>query len=614
MASKSLQIIGFLSLMLLPISAKSQAKVVLNKVKGAYALGEQAQFRISTTVIGKVYYELLLDARSDRTIVKKGDFTAKAERLDTVVTFTMTSGGVVLCRIFQDGSPATSTVAVFDPLSIKPLESEPADFDAFWTQQKTILRNIGLDPQLTFLRTLPRGSKLYLLQINNVNTRKTYGYLVVPAEAGLHPAVVVLPPFSDLPFEPSDFVANNFAEYCNAITLHLTVHNTPPNVVDPMAYKPDNLLQADGYYNRLMIMGCLQAVNYLAQRPDFNGSLGVTGNSQGAGLAISVGGLDSRVSAILAANPASSEQQGVRFNRASGFPRYVKQGSDLSLDTNIVRQTAKYQDVMYFAKRYKNPLLVLNGYRDEVTPAATVFAAFNQHRGVGVLLHERELGHEYPTEFWYGRYSFFKQHLVGFENPFDFTKTFDIDAGSNRLNVQKDTVILRGSTALSGVVNTAVPVRWEKIEGNGTVNFSNPTSRQTSAKFSTSGTYVLRFSAEDDYKINESFEAKYYSFCDYITVEIKSTATIEAKEIAANNFKISPNPTANTCQITWQPTQSYRAVRLYDALGKRILTQPISPNDQQATLNLSALPNGIYVAEMENREGRKVGVKIVKSP
>ena len=614
MISKSLQIIGFLSLMGLPIAAKSQAKVVLNNVKGAYALGEQAQFRISTTVFGKVYYEMVLDARNDRSIVKKGDFTAKAGRLDTVVTFTMTSGGVVLCRVFQDGSPATSTVAVFDPLSIKPLESEPTDFDAFWTQQKTILRNIGLDPQLTFLRTLPRGSKLYLLQLNNVNTRKTYGYLAVPASAGPHPAVLVLPPFGDLPFEPNDFVANNFAEQCNAITLHLTVHNTPPNVMDAMAYKPDNLLQADGFYNRLMIMGCLQAVNYLAQRTDFNGSLGVTGNSQGAGLAISVGGLDSRVSAIMAANPASSEQQGVRFNRPSGFPRYVKQASDLSLDTTIVRQMAKYQDVMYFAKRYKNPLLVLNGYRDEVTPAATVFAAFNQHRGVGVLLHERELGHDYPTEFWFGRYSFFKQHLTGFENPFDFTKTFDINAGLDRLNVQKDTVILRGSTALSGVVNTAVSVRWEKIEGNGTVTFASPTSRQTSAKFSTTGTYVLRFSAEDDYKINEPFEAKYYSFCDYITVEIKSSATIEAKDVAANNFKISPNPTANTCQITWQPTQSYRAVRLYDALGKRILTQPISPNDQQATLNLSALPNGIYVAEMENREGRKVGVKIVKSP
>ena len=613
MINKSLQIIGFLSLIFLPFAAKSQAKVVLDKVKGVYALGEQAQFRISTTVIGKVSYEMILDTRDIRSIVKKGDFMANAGRLDTVVTFTMTSGGVVLCRVFEEGSPAASIVAAFDPLSIKPLESEPTDFDAFWTQQKTILRTIGLDPQLTFLRTLPRGSKLYLLQLNNVNTRKTYGYLAVPPSAGPHPAVLVLPPFGDLPFDPNDFVANNFSEYCNAITLHLTVHNTPPNVVDPMAYKPDNLLQADGYYNRLMIMGCLQAVNYLAQRTDFNGSLGVTGNSQGAGLAISVGGLDSRVSAVMAANPTSSEQQGFRFYRASGFPRYVKQASDLSLDTIIVRQTAKYQDVMYFAKRYKNPLLMLNGYKDEVTPAATVFAAFNQHRGVGVLLHERETGHDYPTEFWFGRYSFFKQYLKDFENPFDFTKTFDIDAGADRLNVQKDTVILRGATALSGVVNTAVPVRWEKIEGNGTVTFSNPTSRQTSAKFSTSGTYVLRFSAEDDYKINEPLEAKYYSFCDYITVEIKNTATIELKDIKANNFKISPNPTTNVCQIAWQPTENYRAVRLYDALGKRLSTQSISSNDQQVSLNLSALSNGVYIAEMENREGQKIGLKVVKS-
>jgi cephalosporin-C deacetylase len=614
MLKKSLQIIGYLCLIILPFSAKSQVKITVDKVKATYALGEQAQFRINTTFAGKVSYEILFDPRDDRSVIKKGFFTAQSGRLDTVVQFTMATGGMVFCRAFQDGSPTTSTSVAFDPLSIKPLEAEPADFDNFWNQQKTILRGIAPNAQLVLLQTLPRGSKLYLLQLDNVNNRKTFGYLTVPPTAGAHPAVLVIPPFGEQPFQPSDFVANDFAERCNAVTLHLTVHNAAPNVLDPMAYLPNNLLQADGYYNRLMVMGCLQAVEYLAKRSDFNGSLGVTGNSQGGGLAITVGGLDSRVTAILAANPASSEQQGVRFNRASGFPRYVKQGGDLNIDTNIVRQTAKYHDVMYFAKRYKNPLLVLAGYKDEVTPSATVFAAFNQHRGVGAILHERELGHDYPTEFWYGRYSFFKQHLAGFDNPFDFTKTLDIKAGDDRLNVTKDTINLNGLTYLSGVINSTIPVRWEKIDGPGTVTFSSPTSRQTSVRFSAIGTYTLRFSSEDEYKINEPTEAKFYSFCDYIVIETKGNATQDTPDAAElNSFKISPNPTVNDCTIRWQPTYNYRNVRLFDASGKLLQSKSIGVGNQQVMLNLSALAKGMYVAEMENLEGRKLGLKIFKT-
>jgi cephalosporin-C deacetylase len=148
--NKSLQIIGFLCLMILPISAKSQVKVAVDKAKATYALGEQAQFRISTTFAGKVSYEILFDPRDDRSVIKKGSFTAQIGRLDSVVQFTMTTGGLVFCRVFQDGSPQFTTSAAFDPLSIKPLESEPADFDAFWNQQKTLLRGIAPNPQLVF--------------------------------------------------------------------------------------------------------------------------------------------------------------------------------------------------------------------------------------------------------------------------------------------------------------------------------------------------------------------------------------------------------------------------------------------------------------------------------
>jgi Secretion system C-terminal sorting domain len=180
--------------------------------------------------------------------------------------------------------------------------------------------------------------------------------------------------------------------------------------------------------------------------------------------------------------------------------------------------------------------------------------------------------------------------------------------------VTKDTVNLNGLTYLSGVINSTIPVRWEKIDGPGTVTFSSPTSRQTSARFGAIGTYTLRISAEDDYKINEPTEAKFYSFCDYIVVETKGNATKETpNNVEISSFKISPNPNIGDCQISWNSTSNYKTIRLFDPLGKLVLTKSIDTGNQQVMLNLAGFSNGIYIAEMENINGRKIPLKVIKN-
>ena len=601
-------------LYLFPLNLKSQFKVTLDRATANYAVGELAAVRIGSNVFGTGTYEIYFDPKISNSTIKKGEFTIKQGQNDTVVLFTLQSPGVVYFKASQNNGSAQTLTIAFSPLNIQPLESEPSDFDAFWTQQKKILQAIPPNPKLTLLSTLARGSKLYLLQLDNVNNRKVYGYLTVPASVGKHPAVLLLPPFGDAPIDANDFVLNDFAEKCNAIALQLTIHNTPPNQFDPTAYKPNNLLKADEYYNRLMLLSCLQAVQYLNQREDFNGSLGVAGNSQGAGLAISLGGLDNRVSAVMAANPASSEQQGYRFKRTSGFPSFMKQATELGLDTNIVKITSKYHDVAYFAKRYKKPLLVLNGYKDDVTPAATVFTAFNQFKGMGVMLHEREVGHDYTAEYWYGRYAFFKQHLTGFENTFDFKKSFYINAGENRSNVTTDTIILRGSVAIDGVTNESFPVRWEKIDGIGSVTFDEPNKYQTTAKFSLPGTYLLRFSSTHDYTINTP-EAKFYTLSNYVNVEIKSKSqdTVSTSNMnEQKDLRIYPNPNGGDLKIAWEPIYSYKSIKFYDAVGNLRLTQTVPSNQLSININISNIPDGTYIVELENTKGRKFTHKVVK--
>lgn len=598
---------------LFPFLSKSQVKITIDNVKATYAAGEKAAFRISSNVFGTGTYSIFYDPRDANSIIKKGSFTIRQGQSDTVVLYGLPHAGVVFFKAEQNGNSATVN-AVYDPLSIQPIEAEPVDFDDFWRKEKEKLRLVPINPQLTLKSTLPNGSKLYFLKLDNVDGRTVNAYICVPAGSGKFPAVIQLPPFGTSPFEPDGFIMTDFAEKCKSIVVQMTVHNTPPNIEDPNAYKPDDLTNPMKFYNRWMLLGGLRAIDYVASRSDFNGSLGLCGNSQGGGLSISLAGLDDRVKAVLAIAPANIEQQGTRYGRASGFPRYNIGGAALGMDTNLVKTASKYHDAMYFLKRYKGALMMQTGYKDDVAPSATHFAAYNQFTGAATMLHLREMGHNYPEEYWLGRYAFFSQHLTGFVNPFSFKKTYNISAGDDQKDLPLDSVILRGAVFKDGAENQTLPVLWEKVSGIGDVTFENAKSRTTKVRFSEAGTYVLRFSAEDDYLINDPAQAKYYSMRDFVTVVVKKkdegggSVVPEVKDMI-----VSPNPSTGVFRVRWEAIYAYKSVQVFDSSGRQVFEKTLSVDLKEVKLDLSKLQDGIYTLAFVNKYNRCVTKKIVKN-
>jgi len=82
-------------------------------------------------------------------------------------------------------------------------------------------------------------------------------------------------------------------------------------------------------------------------------------------------------------------------------------------------------------------------------------------------------------------------------------------------------VTLNGAAFQEGVPNLTWEVDWTVEEGSGNVNFENSNSRTTTATFSNSGTYLLRFTAYDKEKINLSGEeAKLITMSDYVRVTV----------------------------------------------------------------------------------------------
>lgn len=76
-----------------------------------------------------------------------------------------------------------------------------------------------------------------------------------------------------------------------------------------------------------------------------------------------------------------------------------------------------------------------------------------------------------------------------------------------------------------------------------------------------------------------------------------SSPTVGINEASQLAFSMYPNPTSNSLNIT---TEGPAQVELFNALGQKIISQEVANN---STLNVSALPAGIYQVTVQSAKG-----------
>ena len=498
----------------------AQINVTTDQNDAYYEVGQTATFNITSQQSGQLNYTLKYDNFADP--IQTGTLNINPGQTLTL-THTASEAGIVICTVTMNDNNAV-TAASFSPYEIEAFEDEPADFDAFWNTQKNILAGVPIDAQVTWHSSTPY-STTYRVNLGNINNRRVYGYISIPNGPGPFPAVITFPAFGDVANTAAP--ENHMAENVNVISMSVSIHNVEPDEIDPNAYEPDNYVDKDGLYYKNAIMGGVRAIDYIFSRPDFDGqNLGTTGVSQGAGLSTIIAGLDNRVNFLMHSNPVLSQNTGMKYGRATGFPNYIQRSRNEVGTASHEAQTieaVKYYDAIYFAKRYEGPSLTLISYEDVVTPAATSFGVFNALKGPKFLVHSLNLGHAHPSEFWVGRLDFMRRFVPGTTNPpFPFAssdKGYFIDAGDN-VSIQNNAPVnLSGTVERNGTVNPNYQLRWEKVEGPGNVNFSNSNSYNTTATFSANGEYVVRLVA-DDYSNNLTGEQKYFTLMDDVKVTI----------------------------------------------------------------------------------------------
>lgn len=380
-----------------------------------YKLGEPARFRIVLWADNEPLADVPITYSVGPENMPAETKTATVP-LDGLVIDggTMQTGGFLRLQASAEVAGHTykgAATAAFAPETIRPTQTEPADFDAFWNAGKAELAKVPMEPRVTLIPDACTGSvNVYHVSLRTIGQAwqgpaHVYGILCVPKAPGKYPAILrvpgagVRPYFGDIPMAER-----------GAITFEIGVHGIPVNMAkqvydDLLAgalneYWMFNMDDREKFYYHRVYLSCLRANDFLTSLPEWDGkNLVVAGASQGGQLSIVTAALDPRVTGLAVTHPAFCDVSGPLHGRAGGWPHPFRKdwfGEKNATPAKIA--TVTYYDTVNFAKRLKVPGYYNWGYNDDTCPPTSTYSAYNvitAPKELGVTL---ELAHSYTTE------------------------------------------------------------------------------------------------------------------------------------------------------------------------------------------------------------------------
>jgi len=319
-------------------------------------------------------------------------------------------------------------------------DTRPADFSKFWEKAKAKLAEIPLDPKEgpmesfgpqaindynVFSASLPpdydpKGHRAEQVESCKVDFAgpdggRVFGWLAKPAGPGKFPAMLILPGagFAARP-RPLEHARHGY------VALDIQIHGQEVDLKEyprlPGYYDEFKFDPPSAYYYYNVHLRCLQAVNYLASRPDVDASrIVVVGGSQGGRLGVVVAGLDPRIKAVVSCIANSPNHPHLRWvARCNGFAEPGDQKPDLSITPTDGMELAgpppvrddpagrsfAYYDPMNYAPDIRCPVLMNAGLIDPVSPPFSVWAIYNRlGSSVKEIVAIDGHGHDWSAEF-----------------------------------------------------------------------------------------------------------------------------------------------------------------------------------------------------------------------
>jgi cephalosporin-C deacetylase-like acetyl esterase len=383
--------------------------VTPNHADWKYAAGENAIFTVKVALNDSPAAGLKVNwtvGPDQMEPIRKGETVLGADGTAAIDAGTRPDPGFLRLNVTVQGEGRSYTglcTVGFDPEKIQPVTKEPADFDAFWEEQKAVLAKIPINAQRTpYPEKTTDTLNAYEVSFQTVagpsnrGASRIYGILTEPKAPGKYPAFLRVPGagvygVSGIVKEADEnMIVLSIGIHGIPLTLPAAVYNSISRGAIDM-YQVQNMDSKDRYYYRRVYLGAVRAVDYLASLENWDGkSIGVIGSSQGGALSIVTAALHPKVTTLASIHPALSDVAGTLAGRAGGWPEIFK---DVSYRTPANIETMTYYDVVNFAKRVKVPGIYSWGYNDTTCAPTTTYAAYNAIRAPKVLTLELPTGH-----------------------------------------------------------------------------------------------------------------------------------------------------------------------------------------------------------------------------
>ena len=270
-------------------------------------------------------------------------------------------------------SPATAADFVS---SVK----RPDDFDAFWDDILARTAAIPLDAEAVFdpLRSTPQVD-VYAVHYTSLDYVRIAGWYARPANpppADRLPGLLIVPGYTMEPIIPKVWAAKGYAAFSVAPRGKLRSNGQfNPGYPGLLTH---GIIDRNTYSYRGFYMDACRGVDFLLSRDEVDGGrLGVTGHSQGGGLAIVVPALRPEVTVATSGAPYLCGFMDA-IDLTDGYP-YYEINDYLRLYPESRRQvtdTLAYFDGINLAPRVNCPIIVNIGQQDSTCPPETGYALF----------------------------------------------------------------------------------------------------------------------------------------------------------------------------------------------------------------------------------------------
>ena len=346
------------------------------------------RFQLITDSGSKAAVRLMIQNDYRDTIVSREVDVQKGKQSRTISldSARLHPGFYSVSAVLDDGGyTGTTRFFTLSPTAIKPSPPSPSSHTEFWN---TALRELQTVPPKFTLEKKEHLSNSkrdgYIVGMQSLGGKTIYGYYFRPKREGRYAAILNVPGYGYGFEHLEEFleVDDDVIELALCVRGHGLSKDALPVAFPVPGVFGYEICTPDKTAYRQIYMDCIRAIEFLLAREEVDVSrIGVTGSSQGGGLALMTAGLASdHIRAVAYGDPFPTDLTNhikIRIIIKGELKEFL-QYYDQACRFEDALQTLDLLDTRHFASQIRAETLYVTGLADDDCPPRLGFTAYNQ--------------------------------------------------------------------------------------------------------------------------------------------------------------------------------------------------------------------------------------------